>query len=49
MRIITGDFTRGLEFQLPTERLKLSLSARLRDDDAAVRCDQTAKATMGDE
>ncbi|MBU1835777.1 MAG: 2-oxoacid:acceptor oxidoreductase family protein, partial [Alphaproteobacteria bacterium] len=46
--IITGDFTRDTEFQLPTEQLKLSLSARLRDDVQLFDATELAKATMGD-
>jgi indolepyruvate ferredoxin oxidoreductase len=46
--IITGDFTRDTEFQLPVEQLKLSLAARLRDDVHLFDATELAKATMGD-
>jgi len=46
--IITGDFTRDTEFQLPVEQLKLSLATRLRDDVHLFDATELAKATMGD-
>ena len=46
--IITGDFTRDTEFKLPSDQLKLSLEARLRDDFAMFDASDLAKALMGD-
>jgi len=46
--IITGDFTRDTEFKLPSDQLKLSLEARLRDDLAMFDASDLAKALMGD-
>ncbi|SHE40494.1 indolepyruvate ferredoxin oxidoreductase [Loktanella atrilutea] len=46
--IITGDFTKNTEFQLPVDQLKLSLAARLRDDVHLFDATDLAKATMGD-
>ncbi|MBS1301645.1 indolepyruvate ferredoxin oxidoreductase family protein [Loktanella sp. SALINAS62] len=46
--IITGDFTRNTEFQLPVDALKLSLSRRLSDRLALFDATELAKATMGD-
>ncbi|SLN17756.1 indolepyruvate ferredoxin oxidoreductase [Roseovarius gaetbuli] len=46
--IITGDFTRNTEFQLPTDRLELSLEARLRDDVQLFDASDLAKTVMGD-
>ena len=46
--IITGDFTRDTEFKLPTDQLKLSLEARLREDLILFDATDLAKALMGD-
>ncbi|MCB5198267.1 indolepyruvate ferredoxin oxidoreductase family protein [Loktanella sp. TSTF-M6] len=46
--IITGDFTRNTEFQLPVDELKLSLTRRLQDKVALFDATELAKATMGD-
>ncbi len=46
--IITGDFTRKPEFRLPTERLRLSLEARLRDAVQMFDASDLARVTMGD-
>ena len=46
--IITGEFTRNTEFRLPTDRLKLSLEARLRDDVQLFDAHELATATLGD-
>ncbi|MFK7880502.1 indolepyruvate ferredoxin oxidoreductase family protein [Roseobacter sp.] len=46
--IITGEFTRNTEFQLPTERLTLALEARLRDSVDLFDASEIAKATLGD-
>ena len=46
--IITGDFTRNTEFTLPTEQLKLSLEARLRDGLALFDATDLARVLMGD-
>jgi indolepyruvate ferredoxin oxidoreductase len=46
--IITGDFTRDTNFQLPTDRLQVALQARLRDDLLLFDASDLAKATMGD-
>ena len=46
--IMTGDFTRDAEFRLPTERLRLSLEARLRDGVQLFDASELAKMVMGD-
>ena len=46
--IITGEFTRNTEFRLPTDRLKLSLEARLHDDVQLFDAHELATATLGD-
>ncbi len=46
--IITGDFTRDTEFSLPTDRLRLSLEAKLRDRLDFFDASDLAKALMGD-
>ncbi|MEQ6248287.1 indolepyruvate ferredoxin oxidoreductase family protein [Sulfitobacter sp. HNIBRBA3233] len=47
-QIITGDFTRDTEFQMPYEQLELSLQARLKDDVVLFDASDLAKATLGD-
>ncbi|MGH1354196.1 MAG: indolepyruvate ferredoxin oxidoreductase family protein [Thalassovita sp.] len=46
--IITGDFTRNTEFNLPTDRLELQLQARLQDRVALFDASELAKTTLGD-
>ncbi|WP_300055634.1 indolepyruvate ferredoxin oxidoreductase family protein [uncultured Roseobacter sp.] len=46
--IITGDFTRDTEFQLPSERLALALEARLQERVDLLDTSELAKATLGD-
>lgn len=46
--IITGDFTRDTEFSIPTDRLQLSLEAKLRDRVDFFDASDLAKALMGD-
>ncbi|WP_298292003.1 indolepyruvate ferredoxin oxidoreductase family protein [uncultured Litoreibacter sp.] len=46
--IITGDFTRDTEFSIPTDRLRLSLEAKLRDRLDFFDASDLAKALMGD-
>ncbi|MEP4038853.1 indolepyruvate ferredoxin oxidoreductase family protein [Pseudophaeobacter sp.] len=46
--IITGDFTRDTNFNLPTDRLQVALQARLRDDLSLFDASELARATMGD-
>ncbi|MCC6000471.1 MAG: indolepyruvate ferredoxin oxidoreductase family protein, partial [Pararhodobacter sp.] len=46
--IITGDFTRNTEFQLPVKDLQVALEARLRDRLALFDASELARATMGD-
>ena len=46
--IITGEFTRDTEFRLPSDQLRLSLEARLRDNLSMFDASQLAKALMGD-
>ena len=46
--IITGDFTRNTEFQLPSDRLALALEARLQDRVDLFDASDLAKATLGD-
>jgi indolepyruvate ferredoxin oxidoreductase len=47
-QIITGDFTRDTEFQMPYDRLELALQARLKDDVALFDASDLAKAALGD-
>jgi indolepyruvate ferredoxin oxidoreductase len=47
-QIITGEFTRDTEFQMPYDRLELALEARLRDDLSMFDASDLAKATLGD-
>ena len=46
--IITGDFTRDTEFQLPTERLGLALQARLQERLSMFDASGLAKTLLGD-
>ncbi|WP_299302315.1 indolepyruvate ferredoxin oxidoreductase family protein [uncultured Litoreibacter sp.] len=46
--IITGDFTRDTEFSIPTDRLRLSLEAKLRDRLDFFDASDLAKGLMGD-
>ncbi|MBO9449590.1 indolepyruvate ferredoxin oxidoreductase family protein [Tropicibacter sp. R16_0] len=46
--IITGDFTRNTEFQIPSDRLELALEARLKDRLALFDASDLARAVMGD-
>ena len=46
--IITGDFTRNTEFALPTDRLRVSLEARIRDRLTLFDASDLARETMGD-
>ncbi|WP_116598569.1 indolepyruvate ferredoxin oxidoreductase family protein [Primorskyibacter marinus] len=46
--IITGDFTRDTEFSLPSDRLRLSLEARMKDRVDLFDATELARATMGD-
>ncbi len=46
--IVTGDFTRNREFRLPTDRLILSLEARLQGRLAVFDASALAKALLGD-
>lgn len=46
--IITGEFTRDTEFRLPSDQLRLSLEARLRDKLSMFDASELAKALMGD-
>ena len=46
--IITGDFTRDTEFQLPIGRLELALEARLKDGLALFDASELARVVMGD-
>ncbi len=46
--IITGDFTRDTEFSLPSDRLQLSLEAKLRDRLDVFDASELAKVMMGD-
>ncbi|MFD2738652.1 indolepyruvate ferredoxin oxidoreductase family protein [Sulfitobacter aestuarii] len=47
-QIITGDFTRDTEFQLPYDRLSLAIEARLKDRLAMFDASDLAKAALGD-
>jgi indolepyruvate ferredoxin oxidoreductase len=46
--IVTGEFTRNADFRLPSERLALALSARLKDRLAMFDASELAKRLMGD-
>jgi indolepyruvate ferredoxin oxidoreductase len=46
--IITGDFTRNTEFSLPSDRLAVSLQARLRDRLDLFDASDLARVTLGD-
>lgn len=46
--IITGDFTRDTNFQLPSDRLQLALEARLQGQLDLFDASDLARATMGD-
>jgi len=46
--IITGEFTRNTEFQLPTKDLRIALEARLRDRLALFDASELAQALLGD-
>ena len=46
--IITGEFTRNTEFRIPTERLQLSLEARLKDRVTFLDASELARVTLGD-
>ncbi|MGZ3216420.1 indolepyruvate ferredoxin oxidoreductase family protein [Paracoccus sp. T5] len=46
--IITGDFTRFRDFQVPSDRLKLSLQARLQDRVAFLDANELALRMLGD-
>jgi len=46
--IITGEFTRNTEFRIPSDRLRLSLEARLQDRVAFFDASELARATLGD-
>ncbi|MGR3289870.1 MAG: indolepyruvate ferredoxin oxidoreductase family protein, partial [Paracoccaceae bacterium] len=45
---ITGDFTRDVDFSLPTERLKLALQSRLQGDLTMFDASTLAKIVLGD-
>jgi indolepyruvate ferredoxin oxidoreductase len=46
--IVTGEFTRDTEFRIPSERLELSLQARLKEDVQLFDASELARVTMGD-
>ncbi|MBL4917813.1 indolepyruvate ferredoxin oxidoreductase family protein [Szabonella alba] len=46
--IITGEFTQNTEFRIPSERLRLSLEARLKDRVAFFDASDLARVTLGD-
>ncbi|SPJ28702.1 indolepyruvate ferredoxin oxidoreductase family protein [Falsiruegeria mediterranea] len=46
--IITGDFTRDTEFQIPSDRLELALEARLKERLALFDASDLARDVMGD-
>jgi indolepyruvate ferredoxin oxidoreductase len=46
--IVTGEFTRNTEFRLPSDRLRLTLEARLRDRLALFDASGLARVTLGD-
>ena len=47
-QIITGDFTRDTEFQIPFDRLEMQLGARLGDRVALFDASELARVVMGD-
>jgi indolepyruvate ferredoxin oxidoreductase len=46
--IITGEFTRNTEFRIPSDRLHLSLEARLQDNVTFFDATELSKAALGD-
>ncbi|MFN4158811.1 MAG: indolepyruvate ferredoxin oxidoreductase family protein [Gemmobacter sp.] len=46
--IVTGEFTRNTEFRIPSDRLRLSLEARLQDRVAFFDATDLARIAMGD-
>ncbi|MHA6325692.1 indolepyruvate ferredoxin oxidoreductase family protein [Roseivivax sp. CAU 1753] len=46
--IITGDFTRNTEFSLPTDRLRMALERRMKDDVILFDATELARVVMGD-
>ncbi len=46
--IITGDFTRDTEFRIPSERLRLSLEARLQDNVMLFDASELSRVVLGD-
>ncbi|AXQ93019.1 indolepyruvate ferredoxin oxidoreductase family protein [Cereibacter azotoformans] len=46
--IVTGEFTRNTDFRVPSERLQVSLQARLQDRVAFLDATELARALMGD-
>ena len=46
--VITGDFTRDIDFKIPADRLTLALQARLKDRLSMFDASDLAKALMGD-
>ncbi|WP_375256831.1 indolepyruvate ferredoxin oxidoreductase family protein [Citreimonas sp.] len=46
--IITGDFTRDTEFTIPTDRLRLSIEAKVKDRLTMFDASELARATLGD-
>ncbi|EAQ01489.1 indolepyruvate ferredoxin oxidoreductase [Pseudooceanicola batsensis HTCC2597] len=47
-QIITGDFTRDTEFQIPFDRLEVQLQARLKDRVTLFDASELARVVMGD-
>ncbi|MEH6644256.1 indolepyruvate ferredoxin oxidoreductase family protein [Sulfitobacter sp.] len=47
-QIITGEFTRDTEFQMPYDRLELALEARIKDKLSMFDASDLAKTTLGD-
>ncbi len=46
--IVTGEFTRNTEFRIPSDRLRLSLEARLQDRVSFFDASDLARVTLGD-
>lgn len=46
--IITGDFTRNTEFRIPSDRLQLSLQARLKEKVSFFDATELSRAALGD-
>ena len=46
--IVTGEFTRNIDFRIPNDRLQVALQARLQDRVSFLDASELARATLGD-